>query len=299
MDKNSKAAPDSLATALGWFSIALGTAELFAPRALSRFIGVEPKPMLMPALGLREITSGLGILNKRATTGWRWSRVAGDAMDLALLGAAHLSDDSDKPRVASAGTAVLGVTAVDLYAAIQHTRYESRDRDVHVRDVITVDRPAHELYSFWRKLENLPRIMRNLESVRPIGENRSHWVALGPAGKRVEWDAEITDDRANELVAWQSLPGADIENYGSVRFEAAPADRGTIVRVSMTYTPPVGNIGRVLAKMMGRAPEQEVRADLYRFKQIMETGQVTSTEGQPAGRASSTSLVYDHGTTRG
>ena len=141
--------------------------------------------------------------------------------------------------------------------------------------------------------------MRNLQSVRTIDEKRSHWIALGPGGKKFEWAAEITGDRPNELIAWQSLPGADVENYGSVRFEPAPGGRGTIVRVSITYTPPTGNLGRMIAKLLGRAPEQEVQLDLYRFKQIMETGQITSTEGQPAGRSTSTSPLFDFGTTRG
>ncbi|MGI9114489.1 MAG: cyclase/dehydrase [Chthoniobacterales bacterium] len=290
---------DKLATGLGWFSIALGAAEILAPRALSRLIGFKPRSLLLPALGLREITSGLGILNKRGTAGWLWSRVAGDAMDLALLGAARLSNDADENRVDAAGAAVLGVTALDIYCAIQHSRDAVADRDVHVRKVITVDRPPQQLYAFWRKLENLPRVMRNIESVRITGENRSHWTAIGPGGARVEWDAEITGDRPDELIAWQSLPGADVENYGSVRFEPASGRRGTMVRVSITYTPPAGNIGQTIAKMMGRAAEQEIQVDLYRFKQIMETGQITSTDGQPAGRPSSTSPLYDAGTTRG
>ncbi|MBV9010343.1 MAG: SRPBCC family protein [Verrucomicrobia bacterium] len=297
--RSSSANLDNLATGLGWFSIALGAVELFAPRALSKLIGVEPKSLLMPALGLREVTSGLGILNKRGTAGWLWSSVAGDVMDLALLGAARMSDDSDDRRVEGAAAAVLGVTALDVYAAVQHSRYAVDDRDVHVRKVITVGRPPEELYRFWRNFENLPRVMRNLESVRTLDGTRSHWVATGPGGKRVEWDAEITGDRPNELIAWQSLPGADIENYGSVRFDRAPGNRGTVVRVSITYTPPVGNLGLAVAKLIGRAPEQEIQLDLYRLKQIIETGQVMSTDGQPAGRPTSLSPVYDHGTTRG
>lgn len=290
---------ENLATGLGWFSIALGAAEIFAPLALARFIGVEPKGLLLPALGLREITSGLGILNKRGTAGWLWSRVAGDVMDLALLGAAHMSDDSDDRRVEMAATAVLGVTALDVYSAIQYSRNAVDDGDVHVRKTITVGCSPQQLYGFWRKLENLPRVMRNLESVRSTGNSRSHWTARGPGNKRVEWDAEITSDRPDELIAWQSLPGADIENYGCVRFDKAPGDRGTIVRVHLTYTPPLGNLGWAVAKIMGSAPGQEVQLDLYRMKQILETGQITSTEGQPAGRSSSTSALFDHGTTRG
>jgi uncharacterized membrane protein len=291
---------DSIATGLGWFSIVLGAAEVVAPAALSKLIGVQkPNSWLLPALGLREITSGLGILNRRGTAGWLWSRVAGDAMDLALLGAARASEGAEEPKVDAAGLAVLGVTALDLYSAVQHSRKAMDDRDIHVRKVILINRPPQQLYEFWRKLENLPRIMRNLDSVQVTGEKRSHWAAVGPGGSRVQWDAEITGDRPNELIAWQSLPGADIENYGSVRFDPAPGGRGTIVRVSITYTPPVGNIGWAISRFLGRSPGDEIQIDLYRLKQIIETGHITSTDGQPAGRASSTSPLYDHGTTRG
>src|SRR5947207_2715340 len=226
-NSSSSGTKESLATSLGWFSLALGAAEIFAPRALARLIGVKPKPFLLPALGLREITSGLGIFSGRGMAGWLWSRVAGDAMDLALLSAARISHDADETRVNAAGVAVLGVTALDLYTAIQHSRAPVSDRDIHDRKVITINRPAQQLYAFWRKLDNLPRVMRNLESVRIIDERRSHWVAFGPGGKKVQWEAEITGDRPNELIAWQSLPGADVENYGSVRFDPASGGRGT------------------------------------------------------------------------
>src|SRR5205814_8324134 len=127
---------------------------------------------------------------------------------LGLLGAPHMSEDSEERKVeAAAAAAVLGLTALGVYSAIQHSRTAASNREIHLRKVITVNHPAEQLYSFWRKLENLPRVMRNLESVRVTGGNRSHWVALGPGGKRVQWDAEITEDGPNELVAWQSLPG--------------------------------------------------------------------------------------------
>jgi uncharacterized membrane protein len=158
--------------------------------------------------------------------------------------------------------------------------------------VIAIDRPPNELYDFWRKLENLPRFMRHLESVRQTGQNRSHWRAKAPAGTSVEWEAEIVDDRPAELISWRSLPGADIDNSGSVRFERAPGGRGTFVRVKMQYDPPGGFFGASIAKLLGEEPAVQVQRDLFRFKQVMETGQVVTTEGQPAARPSSTSL-YD------
>ena len=109
----------------------------------------------------------------------------------------------------------------------------------------------------------------------------------------MQWNAEVVDERPNALISWRSLPGADIENSGSVRFEKAPGDRGTFVRVQIQYDPPGGWFGASIAKLLGEEPAIQVQRDLYRFKQIMETGEVTTTEGQPAGRSSSTSPVYD------
>jgi uncharacterized membrane protein len=293
----NRSGAERLAKGLGWFSIALGLAEVVVPRALARFIGVRPQPVLLPALGLREITSGIGILAQERPVGWVWSRVAGDAMDLALLGAARMDRPCEEERVDMAAAAVAGVTALDLICALLLTRQPAA-MDQAIK-TITIQRSPQDIFAFWRELENLPRVMPDLRSVRPTGERRSHWVARGPGGKRIEWDAEITEERPNELISWRSLPGADMDNSGTVSFRRAPGDRGTIVRVEMNYRPPGGSLGSAVARLFAQAPEQKAQLDLYRLKQIMETGQVTTTEGQPAGRAASTSPLYDHGTTRG
>jgi uncharacterized membrane protein len=132
-------------------------------------------------------------------------------------------------------------------------------------------------------VENLPRVMSHIESVQMIDERRSHWVAKAPVGSKVEWDAEIIDDRPNELIAWRSLEGSDVEHSGSVRFERAPGGRGTIVRVEMHYMPPAGPIGVLVAKVIGEAPEQQVQEDLRRFKQVMETGEIIRSDGSLMG----------------
>lgn len=286
---------EKFAKGLGWFSIGLGLAEIFAPRQLAKLIGVRNRPPLFIALGARELLSGVGILAKRRPAGWLWSRVAGDIMDLSLLGVAFTERGSDKERVEGAAGAVAGVMVADIICALQNSR---ETQPVRVEKVVAIDRSREELYSFWRKFENLPRFMRHLESVRDAGQNRSHWVAKGPAGTSFQWDAEIVDDRPSELISWRSLPGADVENSGSVRFEEAPGNRGTFVRVKMEYQPPGGFFGATIAKMFGEEPEIQVQRDLYRFKQVMETGQVTTTEGQSAGRSSSTSPMFDTDNTR-
>jgi uncharacterized membrane protein len=229
-------------------------------------------------MGLREITAGIGILTTRRPAGWVWSRVAGDAMDLALLGTALASKDSDKGRVAAATGAVIGVTALDIYNAQRLSTRPGKHGGMAHLETITVNRKPEEVYRFWRNLENLPRFMSHLESVRVIDEKRSHWVAKGPAGATVEWDAEITEDRPNQTISWRSVEGSEVENYGTVRFVEAPGGRGTEIRVELEYNPPGGALGAGIAKIFGRAPEQQVKGDLYRLKQVIETGEVVHSD---------------------
>lgn len=270
---------ERLATGLGWFSIGLGLAEVLAPKGLSRLIGLsEDHPVLLRLLGLREITSGIGILTNRRPAGWLWSRVAGDAMDLSLLCVALLSDDSDRGRVATATAAVLGVTALDVLDAQQLSSDAGPEGAMARVHTITINRPVEEVYRFWRDFQNLPRFMSHLESVQVMDDKRSHWVAKAPAGATVEWDAEIIDDRPNEIIAWRSLEGADVDNSGFVRFLRAPGERGTEVRVEIEYNPPGGALGAGIAKIFGEAPEQQIKGDLNRFKQVMETGEVVHSD---------------------
>lgn len=277
---------DLLAEGLGWFSIGLGLAEIAAPRGLGRFIGVEVESgrgrLLMRALGAREIASGIGILRSRRRSAWMWSRVLGDAMDLALLGSAMSADRSDRARLTAATVAVAGVTAVDVLTAARLSRAAATpgttSRGIEVVKTVTVARTPREVYRFWRQLDNLPRFMRYVEAVEPRGETRSLWRVQGPAGRTVEWEAEITEDRPGECIAWRSLPGADVSNAGRVEFTPAPGGRGTEVRVEMRYEPPAGVVGRGVAMMFGKDPAHEVATDLRRLKQVIETGEVVRSD---------------------
>jgi uncharacterized membrane protein len=273
---------EQLAQGLGWFSIGLGLAEFLTPRAVGRIAGVRGNTGFIRLMGLREIAHGVAIFmqGRRPATAV-WSRVAGDALDLAALGAAFASPGSNKGRVAFATANVLAVTALDVICAQQLSSDESTTAGGanYVKKSLIINRAPEELYQFWHNFENLPRFMQHLESVRVTGEGRSHWVAKAPAGTSVEWDAEITEDRPNELIAWRSLEGADVENSGSVSFEKAPGNRGTIVRVEIAYNPPGGAIGAVIAKLMGEDPGQKAQEDLRCFKQVMETGEVIISEG--------------------
>lgn len=157
---------------------------------------------------------------------------------------------------------------------------------LQVEQSIQINRPAAEIYQFWRNFENLPQFMKHLESVRALDDKRSHWVASGPAGTTVEWDAEVTEDQPNQLIAWRSLPGAQVDSAGSVRFEPATGGRGTLVRVSFSYNPPAGVVGAAVASLFGEAPGQQVAGDLRRLRNVLEAGEVPTTEGQPAGQRS-------------
>lgn len=141
---------------------------------------------------------------------------------------------------------------------------------------VTINRDPAELYRFWRDFENLPQVMDNLISVTVVDDERSDWVARGPGGTEVRWRAVVTEDVANELIAWRSEDNADVYHEGRVTFARAQGDRGTVVTAHIAYDPPAGLIGRVIAKVLQREPEVQQRRDLRRFKQLMETGEIAT-----------------------
>lgn len=276
---------ERLARALGWLSFGLGVAGILAPRRIGKMIGVGNHPLLLRAVGVRELAAGIGLLSRRRPAGWIQTRVAGDAVDLALLGAALASKDTHRGRVAATAAVVAGVTALDALTTARFARSPGKKRWAgRVQETVTVYAFPEELYRFWQDFQNLPRFMKNLESVRVLGPTRSHWVAKAPAGTTVEWDAEIIADRPNELIAWRSLDGADVDHAGSVRFKPARRGRATAVRVEMEYSAPGGTIGANIARLFGDAPEQQVREDLRRLKELIEAGELVPTAGRLAQR---------------
>lgn len=146
---------------------------------------------------------------------------------------------------------------------------------------MTIARPAEELYRFWRRFENLPGIMPNLVSVTTVGPNRSHWVARGLMGSMVEWDSEIVADGEGELIAWRSVGDSDVQHGGSVRFTPAPGNRGTEVKVILNVAIPAGRLGGLVVAVLAEDPDRQIREALRRFKQLMEAGELPTTEAQP------------------
>lgn len=279
---------EQLARGLGWFSIGLGLAEVLAPSVINKISGGRGRNTgFIRLFGLREIASGIAIFaqGKRPAAAV-WSRVAGDALDLAALAAAFASPDTNKGRVAFATANVMTVAALDVICARQLSSSSNESANAsaagggtQVRKRLIINRAPEELYQFWHDFENLPRFMTDLESVQVIDERRSHWVAKAPAGTSVEWDAEITADEPNRLISWRSLEGADVDNSGTVRFEEATGGRGTIVTVEIEYNPPGGALGAAVAKLFGKEPGQQAQEALRCFKQLMETGEVIVSEG--------------------
>ncbi|MBE8986868.1 SRPBCC family protein [Nostoc sp. LEGE 12450] len=159
------------------------------------------------------------------------------------------------------------------------------NQPIKVEKTVTINKPADELYRYWHNFENLPTFMKHLKSVRVDSEKRSHWIANAPLGNSVEWDADILEDRENEFISWASVEGADVDNSGFVRFKKAPGDRGTEVKVVLEYNPPGGALAATVAKLFGEEPEQQIGDELRRFKMLMETGEIATTEGQPSGRS--------------
>jgi uncharacterized membrane protein len=157
-------------------------------------------------------------------------------------------------------------------------------RGIHVEESVTVNMPVADVFRFWRNLENLPTFMRHLDTVAMREEGVSHWVAKGPAGLEAQWDARIINEIDNKVIGWQSIEGSTVSTAGSVNFDET--SHGTRVRVHLQYNPPAGRLGAAVARLFGEEPGQTIREDLRRFKALMETGEIPTTEGQPSGRGS-------------
>jgi len=296
--KTGDAGPqDPVAKGLGVFSFALGIPQTLAPGRMTRLIGVRDDArsrMLMRAVGVRELVAGVGIFTDRRPTQWVWARVAGDTMDLALLGSALRNGSKSPARTLAATGAVTGAFAADVVDLVRLRRSSDGngggdaqggpEPPVQVTAALTVRRDRDELYALWRNFESFPDFMIHLEDVRATGEKTSHWKARGPLGMTVEWDAEIIEDVPGERISWRSVEGSKVDNSGSVRFVQAPAGQGTEIHVDMHYSPPAGAVGATIAKIFGEEPAIQLKDDLRRFKQIVETGEVVRSDGSPEGQ---------------
>jgi uncharacterized membrane protein len=214
----------------------------------------------------------------RTATAFRWSAlITGGA--LTLIGLSKRS---------KSGAAIAAAGGLLSFAG---AKAGARQRELIARSSILLNCTPEEAYQFWSKFENLPLFMRHLESVTRIGEGRSRWTAIGPLGKRTSWDAEIAFDRKDDVIAWRSLPESEIYVDGIVKFQTAPANRGTIITVVVVYQPPAGSIGGALAKILGKNPSFMMRQDLRRLKALIETGEIPTVEDQTHGPRSGVAAV--------
>ena len=202
---------------------------------------------------------------------------------LLIVGASRRSTYAACLAVASGTLLYRGITGrwpafLDNHVQADDTKAAlGGERGVHVRESIRVERPVDEVWSFWRRLEQLPRFMTHLDRVTETSDGKSHWVAGGPAGLVIEWDAEIINEVENHILAWRSLPGSDIVTAGSVTFNAVRGGRGTQIQVNLQYAPPAGKAGAFVASLFGREPSQTLREDLRHFRQLLEAGEIPRT----------------------
>jgi uncharacterized membrane protein len=278
---------DGLARALGWLSLGLGVASLAAPQTIAEAVGLERDGRthgLLRVVGLREIVTGLGLIKSPSPTPWLKARVAGDAMDLALLTLAMASPGADRQRVQTALAATLGITALDAFnsSAASKSADGTLAAEQAIGDkasaAITINTPLHEVYQFWDGFQNLPRFMSDFATVEITAANRSHWTVRGPAGISVQWDAEIIETRPDELIAWRTLPGSDVEAAGAVRFRTAPGDQGTEVRQDTWFTLPGGDLGRMIGELVAGGLGVQMGNDLRRAKQLIEIGEIVQSD---------------------
>lgn len=289
-----------LARALGWFSVGLGFTELTAGKVLADALGLENRAGLLRIYGLREIATGIGILASKDPTPWIWGRVAGDALDIATVATGFQdSKAKQKANLALALAALTGATVTDVMCGqrlsrARRTALEPQGREAEesvetaqaqVERSLTIEKPAEELYQRWRQPETLSRIMGHFADIRASGDGQTHWQVHGPFGHTLEWDMRTIEDRPDELLRWQASPGTQLPVEGSVRFRPALGDRGTVVALRFQFDPPGGVLGDAALKLLGGAPGLLASKALRRFKSLVETGEIPTTERQPAVRA--------------
>lgn len=142
---------------------------------------------------------------------------------------------------------------------------------------VTINRPRAELFAYWHDFQNLPTFMENVESIQSTGGKTAVWTIRAPVGTTVELETEVTEVVENSSISWRSIEGSQIKTEGRVSFTDAPGDRGTVVTADIAYTPPAGDLGRVLAKLFMAEPNIQARHELKRFKMLMEAGEISTS----------------------
>jgi uncharacterized membrane protein len=224
-------------------------------------VNISQAERIVSAIG-GGILASAGLM-KRSRTGVALAVIGGDLLRRAITGHSYAYD-------------VLGIRTAPNGQGAETTSVPYQ-LGIRIDRAVTIAHPREAVYRFWRNFSNLPHFMKNLKSVTLMDRDRSHWVANGPGGRTFEWDAVIHNEIANELIAWRSLPGAEVASAGSVWFKDAPGGRGTEVKVELLYNPPAGSVGAMLASLVGSQPARQIEEDLARLKQVFERGTWTQT----------------------
>lgn len=275
-----------LARRLGWFSIGLGAFEILAAESVARYFGTR-RDNVVRAFGAREVINGIGLLVSRSPRPWLWARVAGDVLDAAALSTLWFSGKCPTGRIAGAKAFVGGALALDLWAATRGRR----DSGAHVVRSATIGRSAEELYEYWRDPAKLALIMGHVADIGPAGPKATRWTLKIP-GRPVSWRSEYADERPGELLRWHAGEGEPVESDGVIRFEPAPGDRGTVVRLNFHIAPRGGRAARAAMRALRPVPEVLAARALRRFKSLVETGELPTLEKNPSGRQGPTANLY-------
>ena len=175
------------------------------------------------------------------------------------------------------GMATRGVTNL---SASRLTGVGAGHRAVDIQKTVTINAPIGEVFGFFSRYDSFPKFMRNVREVRDHGTGYSHWTVAGPAGVTVEWDAELTEFEPHRRIAWQSVPGSTVDNAGVIQFQDVGGG-ATRVDIRLSYNPPGGALGHVIAKLFGSDPKSEMDEDLLRLKTMLETGNLPRDAAQP------------------
>jgi uncharacterized membrane protein len=284
------AANQTSARALGWFSIGLGLSELLMPETMARTIGFRRSPLWLQVMGAREIATGIGILAaQRPGPGHLQLRVVGDAIDLALLASAWQDAGRDRDRLAIATAAVAGVTVLDVLATRQLA--SQARQPLELQSSLAVQGTPDVIYRRLRSLKTLPEYLSQVDTVELQGEEYFELRSRTALGGASRFKGRIIEDVPDRRIAWELAPDSPLRGRGRIELSQLGGDRGTLLRATITLEPGVPQLAAPLARVLGKAPEKMILRELRRFKQLIETGEVPTTRGQPSGRRS---LVSRH-----
>lgn len=281
--------PSQVAMALGWFSIGLGVVELLGAGSLARTLGMRGRENLIRGYGLREIGNGIGLLTAPDPAPWLWGRVGGDALDALTLAVQVTPGNRRRGSAVVALGMVAGIAAIDAWCASQLSEGSAAKtrQTIKVTRIITVARPAAELFQLLRDPKTLPRLLAPFATLQPMPDGRMRWTVDGFRTR--SWTSAVPLEQAGSAVSWRSEPGAEAAITDlSMSLQPAPGSLGTAVTLAASIVPPGGQLGRKAVQMFGGAvPGAMAEAALHYFKALAETGEIPTTRGQPAARADS------------